>query len=140
MTKDLPLSFHVLARVSNKGLSLIDSIVVVVLGVLFLHYSESMTTLAAFYLGYRRICSVELSPAGGWIADKIGMNRVFNISIACVIVGLIVISLGLIGTGVVIVFSLNQVDSYFVDHVSHPKDYSLFKVVVGLILAIVSVR
>ena len=68
------------------------------------------------------------------------MNRVFNISIACVIVGLIVISLGLIGTGVVIVFSLNQVDSYFVDHVSHPKDYSLFKVVVGLILAIVSVR
>jgi hypothetical protein len=45
--------------------SLIDSIVVVVLGVLFLHYSESMTTLAAFYLGYRRISSVALSQVDG---------------------------------------------------------------------------
>lgn len=94
----------------------IDGIVVVVLGVLFLHYREQIsleiaTTLASFYLGYRRICSVALSPAGGLIADKIGMDRVFNISIACVIIGLIVMSFGLIGTGAVVVFTFYSINS-----------------------------
>src|SRR5690606_20328428 len=75
---------------------LIDGIIVVVLGVLFIHYRESITivkatTLAAFYLGYRRICLVALSPAGGWIADKIGLERVFNFSMALVALGLVLI-------------------------------------------------
>ena len=95
---------------------IIDGIVVVVLGVLFLHYNEQIslataTTFAAFYLGYRRLCSVVLSPAGGWVADKIGMERVFNISMVCVILGLIVMSFGLIGTGVAIVFTFYNINS-----------------------------
>jgi MFS family permease len=94
----------------------IDGIVVVVLGVLFLHFRDQVslataTTLAAFYLGYRRICLVALSPAGGWIADRIGMDRVFNISIACVILGLIVMSSGYIGTGAAIVFTFYSINS-----------------------------
>jgi MFS transporter, DHA1 family, multidrug resistance protein len=94
----------------------IDGIVVVVLGVLFLHYREQIslttaTTLAAFYLGYRRVCSVVLSSAGGWIADKIGMDRVFNISVVCVILGLIVMSVGLIGTGATIIFTFYSINS-----------------------------
>jgi DHA1 family multidrug resistance protein-like MFS transporter len=94
----------------------IDGIVVVVLGVLFLQFRDQIsistaTALAAFYLGYRRVCSVVLSPAGGWIADKIGLDRVFNISVACVILGLIVLAFGWIGAGAVIVFTFYSINS-----------------------------
>lgn len=83
---------------------------------MFLHYRESITvvtatTLAAFYLGYRRICLVALSPAGGWIADKIGLDRVFNISMALVAFGLILILSGWIGTGAVIVFTFYSINA-----------------------------
>jgi MFS transporter, DHA1 family, multidrug resistance protein len=94
----------------------IDGIVVVVLGVLFLNVREGIslptaTALAAFYLGYRRVCSVGLSPAGGWIADKIGMDRVFNISLVCIIIGLILLTFGWIGTGAVMVFTFYSINS-----------------------------
>jgi MFS transporter, DHA1 family, multidrug resistance protein len=95
---------------------LIDGVIVIVLGVLFLHYREHITllnatTLAAFYLGYRRICLVILSPAGGWMADHVGLDRIFNFSISFVIIGLIVIVMGWIGTGAVIVFTFYGVNS-----------------------------
>lgn len=95
---------------------LIDGIVVVVLGILFLHYRGDITiltatSLAAFYLGYRRICLVVLSPAGGWIADRIGLDPVFNISLAFVTLGLIALLLGWIGTGAVIVFTFYSINS-----------------------------
>jgi MFS family permease len=95
---------------------LIDGIIVVVLGVLFLHYRQSITivtatTLAAFYLGYRRVCLVTFSPAGGWIADRIGLDRVFNLSMALVALGLILILFGWIGTGVVIVFTFYSINA-----------------------------
>jgi MFS transporter, DHA1 family, multidrug resistance protein len=95
---------------------LIDGIIVVVLGVLFLHYRGNITfvtatTLAAFYLGYRRICLVALSPAGGWIADRIGLDRVFNISMVLVALGLIVILFGWIGTGAAIVFTFYSINA-----------------------------
>jgi DHA1 family multidrug resistance protein-like MFS transporter len=94
----------------------IDGIVVVVLGVLFLNFREHITpaaatALAAFYLGYRRVCSVALSPAGGWIADKIGMDRIFNISVVCIVLGLIVLTFGWIGSGAVIVFTFYSINS-----------------------------
>jgi MFS transporter, DHA1 family, multidrug resistance protein len=94
----------------------IDGIVVVVLGVLFLHYHEQIslataTTLAAFYLGYRRVCLVVLSPAGGWIADKIGTERVFNISLLFIIAGLMVMVSGWIGAGAVTVFTFYSINS-----------------------------
>jgi DHA1 family multidrug resistance protein-like MFS transporter len=95
---------------------LIDGIIVVVLGVLFLHYRESIslvtaTTLAAFYLGYRKVCLVALSPAGGWIADRVGLDRIFNISITFVALGLVIILCGWIGTGVVIVFTFYSINA-----------------------------
>ena len=94
----------------------IDGIIVVVLGILFLRYRDQITlvtatTLAAFYLGYRRICLVVLSAAGGLIADKIGMERIFNISLAFVIVGLLAIISGWTGTGAVVVFTFYSINS-----------------------------
>lgn len=95
---------------------IIDGIVVVVLGVLFLHYRNNITlltatSLAAFYLAYRRICLVTLSPAGGWVADRIGLDRVFSISMGLVTIGLIAIVAGWIGTGAVIVFTFYSINS-----------------------------
>lgn len=94
---------------------IIDGIVVVVLGVLFLHRNNitllTATSLAAFYLAYRRICLVALSPAGGWVADRIGLDRVFSISMALVTIGLIAIVAGSIGTGAVIVFTFYSINS-----------------------------
>jgi len=95
---------------------IIDGIVVVVLGVLFLHYRNNVTlltatSLAAFYLAYRRICLVALSPAGGWVADRIGLDRVFSISMALATIGLIAIAAGWIGTGAVIVFTFYSINS-----------------------------
>ena len=95
---------------------LIDGIIVVVLGILFLQFRESITiitatTLAAFYLGYRRVCLVVLAPAGGWIADRIGLDKIFNFSMALVVVGLIFMVSGWIATGAVIVFTFYGVNA-----------------------------
>lgn len=95
---------------------LIDGIMVVMLGVIFLHYGKSVTistaiTLSAFYLGYRKICFVVFAPAGGWIADKIGLARVFNISMALVVSGLSLILFGSISIGVVIVFTFYSINA-----------------------------
>ena len=81
-----------------------------------MHYRDNITsltatTLAAFYLGYRRTCLVVLSPAGGWIADKIGIDRVFKVSMALVALGLIVLLAGWIGTGAVIVFTFYSINT-----------------------------
>ena len=95
---------------------LIDGILVVVLGVLFLNHRENInvvtaTTLAASYLGFRRICLVGLSPAGGWISDKIGVERIFNISMILVVVGLVLIISGWIGTGAVVAFTFYSINT-----------------------------
>lgn len=102
-----PSAFNLITLLSAV---LIDGIMIVVLGVLFLHYTENITllmatTLAAFYLGYRRVCLVVLSPAGGWIADKFGLDKVFNLSIALVVLGLVVLASGWIAAGSIIVFT-----------------------------------
>jgi MFS family permease len=93
---------------------LIDGVMVVVLGILFLQYKESIslltaTALAALYLGYRRICLVIISPVGGWASDKLGINRIFNVSLAAVIFGFIVLTLGWIETGAIVVFTFYSV-------------------------------
>ena len=89
---------------------LIDGVLIVVLGILFLHYNENIslltaTTLAAFYLGYRRICLVLFSPAGGWVGDKVGLSTMFTVSLALVILGLVLLSFGSIETGAIIIFT-----------------------------------
>jgi MFS transporter, DHA1 family, multidrug resistance protein len=94
---------------------LIDGIVVIVLGILFIQYGSNIsllmaTSLAAFYLAYRRICLVALSPIGGWLADKIGMDKLFIITTAFVIAGLLLIVSGWISVGAVIVFTFYSVN------------------------------
>jgi DHA1 family multidrug resistance protein-like MFS transporter len=109
---------------------LVDGIVVVVLGILFLRYSPNFTplmatTLAAFYLGFRRVCLVVLSPFGGWAADKYGFDKVFNISIVLVIVGLALLASGWVAAGSAIVFVFYSISTAITagtvskDH-SHP--------------------
>lgn len=109
----LPSAFNSITLLSAI---VIDGIVVIVLGILFIHYRENITsviatTLAAFYLGYRRVCLVVFSPAGGWLADRIGIDRVFNISIALVLVGLFFLVFGWIATGAVIVFTFYSINT-----------------------------
>lgn len=94
---------------------LIDGIIVVVLGILFLHYKGNITlltatTLAAIYLGYRRICLVAFSPAGGWLADRVGLGKVFNLSLAAVIIGLVMLTYGWIELGSIIVFTFYSIN------------------------------
>jgi DHA1 family multidrug resistance protein-like MFS transporter len=93
---------------------LIDGIIIVVLGILFLHHKESITvvsatTMAALYLGYRRVCLVLFSPAGGWMADKVGISTMFNASLAFVIAGLVMLSFGWIEAGAIIIFTFYSI-------------------------------
>jgi MFS transporter, DHA1 family, multidrug resistance protein len=93
---------------------LIDGIMVVVLGILIQHYNQNITlitvtTLTAFYLAYRRVCLVVLSPVGGWVADKFGLTQVFNISIVLVIAGLFILTTGWIAIGSILVFTFYSI-------------------------------
>ncbi|HEY3403877.1 MAG TPA: MFS transporter [Ohtaekwangia sp.] len=112
----------------------IDGIVVVVLGVLFLHYRNPVdlvtaTALAAFYLGYRRLCLVVLSPAGGWMADRIGLERIFNLTMVMVILGLIIILSGWIAAGAVILFTFYSINAAITPgSVSKSESHSLVAV------------
>jgi len=113
---------------------LIDGIVIVVLGILFLHYKQNITlltatTLAALYLGYRRVCIVVFSPAGGWMADKVGLEKVFSISLGLVLIGLYVLLSGWIEVGAVIVFTFYSIHSAITPgNVSKGQDHALHAV------------
>lgn len=113
---------------------LIDGIIVVVLGILFLHYKESITlltatSLAAFYLGYRRACLVLFSPAGGWVADRIGLKQIFNLSLFMMIAGLVILAVGWIETGAVITFTFYSVHAAITPgYVSWQQDHPLASV------------
>jgi len=93
---------------------LIEGILVVTIGVLFLSYSDNISILeasilAAFYLGYRRVCLIIFSPFGGWIADKYGLERVFVIAFAIFLTGLFLLASGWIEVGAMIIFSFYSV-------------------------------
>lgn len=109
----IPSTYNTITFLSSF---LIDGILIVVLGILFLHYKSDNTPivatgLAALYLGYRRVCLVVLSPAGGWMADKIGLNKVFIFSLAFVILGLLILVSGYIEVGALIVFTFYSIHS-----------------------------
>ena len=94
----------------------VEGIVVVVLGVLFLHYRDHInlsvaTSLAAIFLAYRRVCLVIFSPVSGWLADKVGLQLIFQVSMLFVVVGLLTIVFGWIGTGAVVVFSFYSINA-----------------------------
>lgn len=109
----IPSTYNLITLVSAI---LIDGIMVVVLGVLFLRYRIDITplaatTLAAIYLGYRRICLVILSPFGGAIADRVGIDVVFSVTISLVVIGLLILVAGWIEIGSIIVFTFYSVNA-----------------------------
>jgi MFS transporter, DHA1 family, multidrug resistance protein len=93
---------------------LIDGVVIVELGQLFLSSGWDMTsleatTLTAFCLGYRRICLMVTSPVGGWLADRIGFQRVFRWSLIFAIVGIMIVLLGWVDVGIVVTFTFYSI-------------------------------
>lgn len=95
---------------------IIDGILVIVLGTLFLLHRGDIslltaTSLAAFYLGYRRFCLVVLSPFGGWLADRIGIGHLFSLSFVGVIAGLILICIGWLSLGLLMLFTAYSVNA-----------------------------
>lgn len=107
----IPSAFNMLTFASAI---VVEGILVVTLGVLFLKYNTTMSILAASilaaaYLGYRRICMIAFSPFGGWIADKVGLEKVFVFSFAMLLSGLIFISSGWIEAGASIVFAFYSI-------------------------------
>lgn len=107
----IPSTFNLLTFCSSV---LIEGIVVVTLGVLFLKYYENISVLAASilaasYLGYRRVCLITFSPFGGWIADKYGLERVFVLSFVMVLAGLTFLTAGWIEVGSIIVFAFYSI-------------------------------
>jgi predicted MFS family arabinose efflux permease len=107
----IPSPFNLLTFCSSV---LIEGMVVVTLGVLFLKHRENISVLAASilaasYLGYRRICLIAFSPFGGWIADKYGLEKVFSLSMVMVLTGLIFLTAGMIELGAIILFAFYSV-------------------------------
>jgi MFS transporter, DHA1 family, multidrug resistance protein len=107
----IPSAFNLLTFCSSI---LVEGIVVVTLGVLFLKYRENISVmtasiLAAAYLGYRRVCLIAFSPFGGWFADKYGLEKVFISSMIMVLAGLILLTLGYIEVGVIILFAFYSI-------------------------------
>lgn len=95
---------------------LIDGLILVILGLLFLRYGGHMTlikatSLAAFYLGYKRICCIVMSPFGGMAADKFGINAIYNGCLVMVILGMTILVSGWIVTGVMILFTFYTIMS-----------------------------
>lgn len=71
----------------------------------------TITNLVAGYLAYRRICFIFFSPAGGVIADKFGVNRVFNASLVLICIGFVLLLTGWSAIGLVMIFTFNSVNS-----------------------------
>jgi len=109
----IPSTFNLLTFCSSI---LVEGIVVVTLGVLFLKHRENISVLtasilAASYLGYRRVCLIAFSPFGGWIADKYGFEKVFTGSMIMVLAGLILLTVGYIEVGAIILFAFYSIFS-----------------------------
>src|SRR5690606_854016 len=66
---------------------------------------------AAMYIGYRRLSNVFISPIAGRIADKLGIEKVFLISILFTIASVILIVSGFPGLGIVLTFTFQSVSS-----------------------------
>jgi MFS family permease len=109
----VPSTFNMITFLSSF---LIDGMIVVVLGLLFLRYGYDRTlikaaSVAAFYLGYKKVCSVAISPFGGIVADKIGLAKTFNICVAGVIIGFLLLMSGKLGAGAIVLFTFYGVVS-----------------------------
>lgn len=107
----LPSTFNLLTFLSSL---IVQGILVVVIGRLFLDENLSvvaLTALSAFYLAYRRVCTILVSPLAGWYADTLGINKVYLTSIVFVIIGLTLITMGFTKLGILTAFTFYSISS-----------------------------
>jgi DHA1 family multidrug resistance protein-like MFS transporter len=114
--KSLPVFPSTFNSITFAATFLVDGVVVLSLGILFMKYQDDLTplvatTIAGGYLAYRRICSVILPVGGGWIADNIGIDRAFTISLTFIIGGLLLTIVGWVGAGASIIFTFYSINS-----------------------------
>lgn len=94
----------------------VEGLLIVAIGLFLVKNDVQLTswmivTLSAGYLAYRRICFILFSPAGGVIADKVGVDRVFNISLLLICIGLVLLLFGWSAVGLIMIFTFNSVTS-----------------------------
>jgi DHA1 family multidrug resistance protein-like MFS transporter len=95
---------------------IVDGILIVILGVILTRNNVQLTnwmvtSIAAGLLAYRRICLIFFSPVSGVIADKIGFNKVFNVSVMLIVGGIAFILAGWEMIGLLIIFAFNSINS-----------------------------
>jgi DHA1 family multidrug resistance protein-like MFS transporter len=69
----------------------------------------NLTAIAGVYLAYRRLCTVFISPFGGILSDKWGLEKAYLASLFFTIAGLLLITMGLTRTGIITAFTFNSV-------------------------------
>jgi DHA1 family multidrug resistance protein-like MFS transporter len=94
----------------------VEGVLIVVIGVLLTKNNIQLTSLmitsmAAGYLVYRRICFIVLSPVSGVIADRINFTKIFNFSILMIIVGFVLLIIGFEMAGLILIFTFNSINS-----------------------------
>lgn len=115
--KSTRLSLPSLFNATTFLLSFItDGMLIVVIGLLLVNKNAQLTddtiiSLVAGYLAYRRISSIILAPISGALADRIGFIQVFNRSLLSVVIGLIFLTIGWDMVGLITIFTFNSVNS-----------------------------
>jgi len=107
----IPSSFNFIVFISSL---VVEGMLIVLLGRLFITDAVSLielTAITAFYIGYRRLSNVLVSPVAGRIADKFGIERVFLLSIFFTVISLLVIFLGYVEAGLIATFTFQSVSS-----------------------------
>jgi DHA1 family multidrug resistance protein-like MFS transporter len=105
----IPSSFNLLTFLTSF---FVQGILIVTITILLPNQDLSLIALmsiAGIYLAFRRICTVVVSPVGGILADKWGIDKVYLISIFLTISGFLLIAVGLTKTGIIIAFMFNSV-------------------------------
>jgi MFS family permease len=105
----IPSSFNLLTFLSAF---FVQGILIVTITKLFTASYISLfalTTIAGIYLAYRRICTVFISPFGGILADKYGLNKVYLTTLFLTSTGLLLIAIGITEIGVITAFTFNSI-------------------------------
>lgn len=69
----------------------------------------ALTAIAGISLAYRRICTVFISPFGGMLADKFGLDKVYLTSLFLTTTGLFLIAIGFTKTGIITAFTFSSI-------------------------------
>lgn len=92
-----------------------DGILVVLAGRLLGMYhslqASDMLPITGMLLGYRRVSLVVFTPLSGWLADRVGFDKLFFGSMAGTVLGLILMMCGMPVAGLAWVFTCNAVNA-----------------------------